>query len=97
MERRAHEVREEKDRELARGDVVTAVAAHELGAARDDADRHLAGQWLGLFLAPAVFFAHLAAAPRGVVVGGHRRQAPQRGTRKHMKYSGTQIRTMKYQ
>jgi hypothetical protein len=57
--RRGREVREEKHRELARGDVVTAVAAHELGAARDDADRHLAGQWLGLFLAPAVFFAHL--------------------------------------
>ena len=58
-EQRAREKGEEKERALERGDVVTAVAAHELGAADDRADRHLAGQWLGLFLAPAVFFVHL--------------------------------------
>lgn len=62
VERHAHEVGEAKHRELARGDVVTAVAAHELDAARDDVDRHLAGQWLGMFLAPATFFAHLQVA-----------------------------------
>lgn len=62
MERHAREVGESKEREMARGDVVTALAAHELGARDDAADRHLPGQWVGLFLAPAVFFVHLQLA-----------------------------------
>ena len=59
-QRRAQATGEAKHREMQRGDVVTAAAAHELGASRDDTvDRHLTGQWVGLFLAPTVFFAHL--------------------------------------
>ena len=58
--RRSEEVRAKEERALARGDVVTAIAARQLDdTGEPHVDRHLAGQWIGLFLAPAVFFVHL--------------------------------------
>ncbi len=57
---RAEDARRDEERSARHGDVVTAMAAHRLDDTNEPhVDRHLAGQWIGLFLAPTVFFAHL--------------------------------------